>query len=176
MAFNGIALGAAAAGTVLLYSALFHKSVLSSIQQVIEGRSPSGASISTAGDASSGVIVNPDVTDLINPGGTQPSALPDDSVVYTQAQLESLWVMAGGSQATKTNAGCHGMQESSGNPLATSSNPDGGINVGLWQLDTKGKGAGYTVAELQVPITNARITVAKTNGGTNWSAWATPGC
>ena len=29
------------------------------------------------------------------------------------------------------------MAESTNNPDATSSNPDGGTNVGLWQIDTK---------------------------------------
>jgi hypothetical protein len=68
------------------------------------------------------------------------------------------------------------MQESSGNAAVTSSNPDGGVNVGLWQLDTRGKGAGYSVAQLQDPNTNARVTVFATRNGRDWSAWATPGC
>lgn len=176
MAVNGIALGAIAAGSVLLYSALLHKNVLSVIESVIKGDHPSSATASMAG-ASTGVV-NPDVTDLLNPGGVQPSALPAGNVtVYSQAQLQSLWVMAGGSQASKQNAACHGIQESSGNPLVTSPNPDGGTNVGLWQLDTPGgEGAGYTVAELQNALTNARVTVARTRDGADWSAWATPGC
>jgi hypothetical protein len=67
------------------------------------------------------------------------------------------------------------MHESSGNPQATSSNPDGGTNVGLWQLDTKGKGAGYSVLALQNAMNNARITVLASANGTNWSAWSTAG-
>jgi hypothetical protein len=50
------------------------------------------------------------------------------------------------------------------------------VNVGLWQLDTLGKGAGHSVAQLQDPLTNARVTVATTDDGANWTAWATPGC
>jgi hypothetical protein len=103
---------------------------------------------------------------------TSPPAAGD----YSTAQLQALWVQAGGSQSGEVNAACHAEQESSGNQDATSSNPDGGENVGLWQLDTRGKGSGYSVAQLQDPLTNARVTVAATGDGTNWSAWATPGC
>jgi hypothetical protein len=49
------------------------------------------------------------------------------------------------------------------------------VNVGLWQLDTKGKGAGHSVAELQDPATNARLAVLGSANGTDWSAWATFG-
>jgi len=44
--------------------------------------------------------------------------------------------------------------------------------VGLWQLDTKGVGSGYTVAQLQDPATNARITIMHTANGTVWTEWA----
>jgi hypothetical protein len=75
------------------------------------------------------------------------------------------------------NAACHAIQESSGNALVTSPNPDGGTNVGLWQLDTpSGKGAGYTVAQLQNAALNAKVAVSASSDGTDWSAWATPGC
>ena len=106
------------------------------------------------------------------PGGTGPA--PKGS--YTHAGLMKLWRAAGGSAATASNAACHAIQESSGNPKATSSNPDGGTNVGLWQLDTKGKGAGYSIAMLQNPLLNARVAVKGSSGGKDWSAWATPGC
>lgn len=96
--------------------------------------------------------------------------------VWNQASLQGLWIAAGGSSSTARNAACHAMQESSGNARITSSNPDGGENVGLWQLDTKGVGSGYTVAQLMNPWTNARITVRATNNGRDWSEWATPGC
>lgn len=95
---------------------------------------------------------------------------------YSTAQLQALWVQAGGSQGAEVNAACHAMQESTGRPWVTSPNPDGGVNVGLWQLDTLGKGAGHSVAQLQDPLTNARVTVATTDDGANWTAWATPGC
>lgn len=174
MAINGIALAAAAAGTLLLFSAIENKSVLSSVKAVIQGKSPTTASANTA------TLPTPPLTpettgELAAPGVDAPS-IPD-SETYNATQLASLWILAGGSQATSVNAACHAMQESSGNPLALSANPDGGTNVGLWQLDTPGgKGAGYTVSQLQNPLTNARVAVTASSGGRDWSAWATPGC
>jgi hypothetical protein len=91
----------------------------------------------------------------------------------TLAQLEALWIKEGGPASTAPVAAAVAMAESSGRTAVTSSNPDGGTNVGPWQLDTSGKGAGYTVAQLQDPATNARITVQATNGGRDWSAWET---
>jgi hypothetical protein len=87
-----------------------------------------------------------------------------------------LWTANGGNPAAANNAACHAIQESTGRSWVTSSNPDGGTNVGLWQLDTKGKGAGYSVAQLQNPDTNARVAIFGSNNGSDWSAWATPGC
>jgi len=94
--------------------------------------------------------------------------------VYSYAQLEQLWLNAGGSKATAPLAAAVAEAESGGNSAATSPNPDGGTNVGLWQLDTPGgKGAGYTVAQLEDPVTNATVAVAGSSGGSDWSAWAT---
>lgn len=101
----------------------------------------------------------------------QAGQAPAHSGTYDTASLGVLWVSQGGSGQTAFEAANVAMAESSGNPDATSSNPDGGTNVGLWQLDTKGVGAGYTVEQLQDPATNARITVMHTANGTNWSAW-----
>jgi hypothetical protein len=91
----------------------------------------------------------------------------------THRQLMTLWTANGGSAATADIAAAIGMAESSGNSSATSANPDGGTNVGVWQLDTKGVGAGYSIDQLKDPNTNARITVMHTSNGTNWSAWET---
>jgi len=97
---------------------------------------------------------------------------PAVSGSYTTATLGALWTSQGGSTSTAFEAANVAMAESSGNPAITSSNPDGGTNVGLWQLDTRGVGAGFTVAQLQDPATNARITIMHTANGTNWSSWA----
>ncbi|SRR6266481_3986664 len=89
----------------------------------------------------------------------------------TYAQLEGLWIANGGSKAVAPLAAAIAMAESTGRTNVTSANPDGGVNVGLWQLDTKGKGAGHTVADLQNPATNAALAVQGSKDGTDWSAW-----
>jgi hypothetical protein len=92
---------------------------------------------------------------------------------FSHAQLMNLWTLKGGSPGTANLAAAIAQAESSGRSTVTSPNPDGGVNVGLWQLDTKGVGAGYTVAQLQNPDTNAQITVMNTANGTNWGPWET---
>jgi hypothetical protein len=91
----------------------------------------------------------------------------------TYAQLEGLWIQAGGSSATAPVAAAIAEAESSGNATITSSNPDGGTNVGLWQLDTLGVGSGYSVAQLSDPATNAAVAVNGSGNGSNWSDWET---
>jgi hypothetical protein len=169
---NGVALGAAAVGSVFLYSAIKGKSILASAQAVISGKSP--GTVAQANPISA--VIAPTI-----PGGNapavniNPSGLPSGST-YSHAQLMTLWTTNGGSANTANNAACHGIQESGGRANATSSNPDGGENIGIWQLDTKGVGAGYTPDELMNADNNARITIAATQNGTNWAQWATPGC
>jgi hypothetical protein len=162
---DGVALGAIGAGAVFLYAGLRGVSVLKALQNVVRGQAPPAGSSSSSASSP---------TFLGLPGVTA-GGLPARGN-YTAADLRQLWISNGGNPAAAANAACHGMQESSGNAAVTSSNPDGGINVGLWQLDTRGKGAGYTVAQLQDPNTNARVTIMGTRNGADWSAWATPGC
>ncbi len=91
----------------------------------------------------------------------------------TVTQLYALARKAGLSQVHAVTAAAVGMAESSGRAWITSANPDGGTNVGIWQLDTKGKGAGYTVAQLQNPATNAAVMAKGSSDGKDWSAWST---
>jgi hypothetical protein len=106
-------------------------------------------------------------------GATDATSAPSVTGNFTLADLEQLWTAEGGDQATAFTAAQVALAESSGRPAVTSPNPDGGTNVGLWQLDTPGGvGAGYTVEELQNPETNAHITILATANGTNWSQWA----
>jgi len=163
MAVNGPALGAVAAGIVAVYAGIKGYSIPRTIQDIVSGKSP-------AKQAQAAEIASPAAT-----AGSTTAPPPGGS--YSHSQLMGLWQMAGGSAATANNAACHAIQESGGNPKVTSPNPDGGTNVGLWQLDTPGGvGAGYTIAQLQDPVTNARVAVQGSGGGTNWSDWATPGC
>lgn len=163
---KGIGLGAISAGAVLIYGGLKGYSPLKAILNIIQGKA-----------ASAGQSAN-----ALTQGGTNSSGATASSGgmpaqgSYDHSSLMQLWISNGGSSSTANNAACHAIQESSGNPKVTSSNPDGGTNVGLWQLDTRGVGSGHSVAELQDPNTNAKITIQATGNGQNWSEWATPGC
>jgi hypothetical protein len=89
-------------------------------------------------------------------------------------ELYALARRAGLSPANAVTAAAIAMAESGGRTWVTSPNPDGGTNVGPWQLDTPGGGgAGYTVAELQNPWTNAQAMAKASDDGTNWSTWET---
>jgi hypothetical protein len=109
--------------------------------------------------------------------GVSPSTAPSaggSGQVLTTPQIEQLWTQCGGPADTAAFAAKVAGAESGGRTAVTSSNPDGGTNVGLYQLDTKGVGSGYTVAQLQDPTTNTRITIMATNGGTDWREWGDP--
>jgi len=94
--------------------------------------------------------------------------------VYTPAQIAAFAHNAGFRGVHLVEAVAIALAESSGNSNATSSNPDGGVNAGLWQLDTPGGGgAGFTVGELQNPQTNADVAFKVSHGGTSWGAWET---
>jgi len=99
------------------------------------------------------------------------SATPAAGGKYTLTDLQTLWTGTGGSSTTALAAANVAIAESAGDPSVTSPNPDGGTNVGLWQLDTKGVGAGFSVAQLQDPSTNALLTIMHTANGSNWSQW-----
>lgn len=167
MSVNGMGVAATAGGVLLVWSGLKGASVTSSLKDLISGQQPAGTVTNPVGLASFGVGSLGPV-----PGAPAPPPAPGHGS-YTTGQLKSLWILAGGPPSAAAAAACIAMHESSGEPAVTSANPDGGVNVGLWQLDTRGKGAGHTVAQLQNPLTNARLTVAATGGGRDWSAWAT---
>ena len=96
--------------------------------------------------------------------------------VLTPEQLYALARKAGFTQDRAVTAGAIALAESGGDPSITSPNPDGGTNVGLWQLDTPGGvGAGHSVAELKDPMTNAQVAFHGSKSGTDWGPWATFG-
>lgn len=173
MAVSGLGVAYTTAGLVLAWSGLKNEKIGDTLKSILRGQNPQGTPgsppvfgvASGAGATTAATFPGPGSEGSPGPGG-----------FYDQAQLEQLWTSNGGSASAARNAACHAMQESSGNPQAESSNPDGGTNVGLWQLDTKGKGAGWSVAQLMDPATNCRITIMATRNGRDWSAWSTPGC
>lgn len=161
----GVGIGGVAlmgGGMLFLWSAYHGASLTGSLRDLLAGKQPPAADanpISGSGSAS--------------PAGSDASGGGPVSGAYSHAQLEQLWNANGGQPAAANVAAAIALAESSGRPTATSANPDGGVNVGLWQLDTRGKGAGHTVAQLQDPATNARLAVLGSANGTDWSAWAT---
>jgi Lysozyme like domain len=92
--------------------------------------------------------------------------------ILTPDEVIALWLQAGGKLSSAPMALARAYSESSLNAAVTSPNPNGGTNVGLYQLDTTGVGSGYSVAQLQNPLTNTRITVRATQNGQNWAEWA----
>lgn len=165
------------AGDIMVWQT--HMGIAISPTEMISATGPDGTPSTKRGNIVNGgprgeVLVPRRLNAVIaRPGGGAAPA----SGTYTHAGLVKLWQQAGGSAATANNAACHAVQESGGNPRITSRNPDGGTNVGLWQLDTPGgAGRGYTVAQLQNPGINAMVAVRASNNGRNWSTWATPGC
>ena len=160
---SGVKIGGVAlmgGGFLFLWSGYHGANLTGSLRDLLQGKQPSGSTTSPigGGQVSSG-------------GGGGGPVLG----AYSNAQLQQLWTANGGDPSKAAGAACIAMHESSGRPAVTSSNPDGGTNVGLWQLDTRGKGAGYTVAQLQNPNTNARLAVIGSANGTDWSAWSTAG-
>jgi len=163
-----VALTIGAIGTLLVWSGISGKNWTAALRDLIAGQSPTEAGkipIVSAPNAGESLVVGsaPGITDTVKGN-------------YSEAQVRALWISLGGPSGSAQNAACHAMQESSGNASVESSNPDGGTNVGLFQLDTKGVGSGHTVAQLKNPVLNTQVTIKATDGGRNWSAWATPGC
>ena len=159
--FDGIALGSLAVGTLLVYAGVKNISIPAAVQGIIQGKSPQRlAPILPAGTTA--VSPSPEL-----PGGTVGGT-------FTAGQIAQLWTSNGGDPATAGFASQVAMSESSGSASVTSANPDGGTNVGLVQLDTKGVGSGHTVQELQDPNLNTQITIMATRNGRDWSEWSDP--
>ena len=96
---------------------------------------------------------------------------------YSFAQLEQLWIQAGGSQALAPLMAGVAIVESGGNPDAY--NPSGA--TGLWQIEYPGSDVlGYSSAQLDNPLDNAKAAVAL-SGNTlagiqaNWLAFEPAG-
>ena len=106
------------------------------------------------------------------PGNPTPTQLATEDQL-TADQVIAYWLNAGGPISTAGMALARAYSESSLRAAATSANPDGGTNVGLYQLDTPGGvGTGYSVTQLENPATNTAVTVKATKGGQDWSSWS----
>ena len=152
-------------GSLFVYAGIKGYSILRAIQNVIQGKAPNEGQSASLLSANAAGGSGSDSTGNGVPGIS--------GGILTASQVSQLWTGNGGNPAKASVAVCIASHESAFNTAAISSNPDGGVNVGVWQLDTKGKGAGHTVDELKDPNTNARIAVQASSNGTDWSAWST---
>ena len=179
MPLSGIAIAEMGVGGILLYSGIKGYTLADTFQSLLKGTTPASTEAINTQSAASDASIASAAAGTSATAGTSTTAAgsasaPSVSGDYSTAQLEQLWESQGGDSDTAAFAAAVAMAESSGNAAVTSSNPDGGTNVGLWQLDTEGVGSGYTVAELQNPETNAKITVLATHNGTDWTEWGDP--
>lgn len=168
MKADGIGVGYVIGGLVLTWSGFKNQSLAATAKSLLAGKDPavvteSAPSIGFGHTSGSGTG-----------GGSTGSAPPTAAGgTLTNAQIRSLWVLAGGNPSTAAVAACIAFHESSYKTGVTSSNPDGGTNVGLWQLDTPGgAGAGYSITQLKDPLTNARVAVKFSKNGTDWADWS----
>lgn len=98
------------------------------------------------------------------------------------ADLEGLWVNAGGSTATAPMAAAIALAESGGNPNAFNGNTGtGDQSYGLWQINMLGSLGPGRLQEFGItnnnqlfdPATNAHAAVLLAGGGSNFSPWST---
>lgn len=94
--------------------------------------------------------------------------MPNAISRYTYAQLEALWIQAGGDRASAPIMAAIAMAESGGNPTATNHNHDGSIDRGLWQINSV-----HGNLSTFDPMANAKAAVSIKNGPQGFSAWVT---
>lgn len=167
---DGISLGMIGAGGLFLYAAITGKSIVGSVQAAIKGQPPSASPTSHP----IGGTYTPGTGAAPGQGYSVATNIPAGKGYYSSSAIQKLWTGNGGPQDTAAFAAAVAEAESGGSATVTSSNPDGGTNVGIFQLNTKGVGSGYTVAELQDANLNTQVTIMATNGGTDWTEWGDP--
>lgn len=95
---------------------------------------------------------------------------PKNARKYSQAQLQALWIQAGGDPSKALMASAIAMAESRGETDATDHDSNGTVDRGLWQINSShGHQSTYD------PLKNARAAVAISDNGTNWGPWSTFG-
>jgi Lysozyme like domain len=94
---------------------------------------------------------------------------------FSYAQLEGLWINAGGNSALAPVAAAIAMAESGGNPGAENKVDNNGTQTswGLWQISDGTHNE--PVPNILDPSVNAREAVAKYNAAGGWSPWGTYG-
>jgi hypothetical protein len=104
---------------------------------------------------------------------------------YTHAQLEQLWILAGGSEATADTAAAIAEAESNGCQYALAGPVDirpvktckwtvtnGENSCGLWQINLRAHPS-YSAPSIFNEVTNAEAAVAISNAGADFTPWTT---
>jgi Lysozyme like domain len=105
-----------------------------------------------------------------NTGQTTTGSVPPPAsgANYSQQQLQSLWIQAGGNPNFALIASAIAMAESGGNPGAIDNDSNGTQDRGLWQINsTHGSQSVFD------PLGNARAAIAISSNGSNWQPWTT---
>jgi hypothetical protein len=93
---------------------------------------------------------------------------PTTQTQFNYAQLEGIWIQAGGNPQYAAIAAAIATAESSGNSQASNTNSNGSVDRGLWQINSSnGAGSSFDI------MTNARTAVSMSNNGVNWRPWCT---
>lgn len=87
---------------------------------------------------------------------------------YSFAQLEDLWIKAGGNKQYAPIAASVAMAESSGNPQSTNHNTNGSWDMGLWQINMGSRDTSWFD-----PVKNAREAIRQSHNGKDWRPWCT---
>jgi len=93
--------------------------------------------------------------------------------VFSYAQLEQLWINAGGPRAVAPVAAAIALAESEGDSTAENKTDNGGTQTswGLWQISDGTHS--QPVTNILDPVVNARAAVAKYTAAGGWSPWGT---
>lgn len=119
--------------------------------------------VGTSGWGTSGTCIANSLGTSVANGASNPAG-----VQFNYAQLEAIWIQAGGNQQYMAMAAAIAMAESGGNANASNTNSNGSVDRGLWQINSSnGSGSSFDV------MTNARAAVAMSGGGINWRPWCT---
>ncbi len=91
-----------------------------------------------------------------------------DGATLTYAQLQQLWITAGGNPQVAPMAAAIAMAESGGNDVTSKPNTNGTVDRGYWQINSV-----HGSQSSLDPMVNARAAVSISNNGTNWNPWTT---
>lgn len=99
------------------------------------------------------------------------SGRPSSGAVYARAELERLWVAAGGNPRSAPMAAAVALRESGGNPRARALTKREDSR-GLWQINVRAHPE-WALRDLFDPRLNARAAVRISRNGADWSPWTT---